>query len=92
MGIENRSSEGSPPEKEGAQWLRMLGLGNLIGTEITLKDGRRIHIEQFDEICGEHVRQAFENLGKMRPDHPERPELVSGLTKMVGYYVEREKA
>lgn len=77
---------------DGARWLAMLGEEDLIGTTVTLPDGRRIKAEEFTLIYDEdkykqRVLPFFVRLENMSDDDPERPAYVEALRGMLHVYI-----
>jgi len=49
------NSGGDAVQPEGVKYLHLLGLGHLVGQEITVRD-TTIQAENFLQVCGEHAR------------------------------------
>lgn len=71
-------------DAEGIKYLKMLGMGGLVGTPTTRigKDGQPLKAEQFLEICGEHALPSLIGLEasiNAQPNNPANDSLRKAL-------------
>lgn len=80
----SNSPEMTNPESDGARWLKLIGLGDLIGqpTEYQI-DGETVMAEDFNQLCDDHVRPRFMALERIGTDDPRFDSFAKALREGV---------
>lgn len=79
-----------PEELEGEHFLRLLGLEELAGQEITLKDGRTLLARNFLDICGDYARPLLTGFEAMSLDDTRYEPTKEVLRGFIGQYVNKD--
>lgn len=87
------TQEQSPQERQdkkpdGERWLELLGYGHLKGQPTGYAiDGEPVPAEQFDRLCGEHIKPFFTGLESLGTDDPRFEAGIDAARKVFeGYF------
>lgn len=84
--------EGGPERAEalrraGVDILGFLERGHLVGTLVTLDDGRVMPAEDFMVVCGDHVTIAIRGLKQFDVGSPDYTRAFTGMQAMIDNFV-----
>jgi hypothetical protein len=81
---------GLTPEQEehpGCQFLKAIGRGHFVESEVTLKNGNTIKAQDFLGECEVHARPLIDAFYNMDSENPDRPILLEALQAIFDNHV-----